>query len=124
MLLRDRGFDIGQNLISEGLALPTSAVYLALRMSQLSSVRWLGAFANVEAPSLELVTDISAQRGSWAALLEPTGFREVGHWVVVDGVSDDEVILIRDPDGSAYGMPITEFLELWHYSMMVIEVIP
>lgn len=69
------------------------------------------SFANLEAPSLELVADISAQRGPWAALLEPTGFREVGHWVVVDGVSDDEVILIRDPDGSAYGMPVTEFLE-------------
>lgn len=122
MLLRDRGFEVAQAVIAEGMALPATAECLAARMGEVSPTTWLGAFAALDGgPSWAFVAGLTAERGSWAALLEPLGFRHPGHWVVVDGVSDDGVVWIRDPVGQHYGTPIEEFLELWHYTMMVIE---
>ena len=57
----------------------------------------------------------------WAALLEPQGPRHVGHWVVVDGVDRELLILVRDPVGEAYGIPMLEFLGLWHFAVVVLE---
>lgn len=121
MLLADRGFAISQEQITAGVPLPASAQDLAARMQELSGIPWIGAFANVEVPTIRTVRGICTERGSWAALLEPFGYRQIGHWVVVDGVSREGVVWIRDPRGLAYGMPLTEFLELWRYTMMVIE---
>lgn len=122
MLLKDRGFEVSQAELRRGLPLPVSAERLAARMTEMTHSRWLGAYATLdEGATWEFVAHVSASHGSWAALLEPLGFRQVGHWVVVDGVSEEGVVWIRDPAGGAYGIPIDEFLGLWHYTMMVIE---
>lgn len=125
MLLLDRGFMVDQRVIARGLPLPISAEELAARLCEVSPLRWVGAFINLaEGPSSGAVAGISVEHGSWAALLEPGGYRAIGHWVVVDGVSQEGMVWIRDPRGEAYGTPMVEFLGLWRYSMMVIEVLP
>ena len=75
-------------------------------------------------PTWEYLRGLSEQVGTWAALLEPRGYREPGHWVVVDGISDEGVVLIRDPVGMAYGMPLHDFSALWRYTVVVIEEVP
>lgn len=101
---------VTQVVIAVGLPLPTTAECLAARMSALSLTTWLGAFAALEdGPSWMFVAQLTAERGSWAALLEPHGFHHIGHWVVVDGVSEDGIVWVRDPIGLAYGIPIEEF---------------
>ena len=60
-----------------------------------------------------LLADVTAARGTWAALLEPLGPGRVGHWVVIDGVSHDGLVLVRDPAGDAYAIPLADFVILW-----------
>ena len=83
---------------------------------------WRGAFlAENMQISWELISQMADQLGSWAALLEPLGIGHVGHWVVVDGISEEGVVWIRDPVGLSYGIPFAEFFELWEYTIMVLE---
>ena len=125
MLLRDRGLDVDQRQIAETLFLPADGPALAARLAVLSGLSWLGGALDLpEEPNWELLSRLSETRGTWSALLEPHGPRHVGHWVVVDGISDDGVVLLRDPEGSAYGTPIEEFLSLWRYTVLVIEEAP
>lgn len=122
MLLRDRSVDVDQDRIAEGLALPVGAPELAARLGQLSGVAWLGAFLSLDdSLDLQFIEDMTRERGSWAALLEPHGYRRAGHWVVVDGVSPEGEVLIRDPRGLAYGLAPQDFLRLWRYTVLVIE---
>lgn len=69
----------------------------------------------------ELVSVLTTERGTWAALLEPMGLGDVGHWVVVDGVSHDGLVLVRDPVGEAYGIPLPDFAALWGYTVLVAQ---
>lgn len=125
MLLRDRGLEIDQQTIARGLALPVTAEHLARRLTELSSLRWLGAYISLEnGASWDFVAGLTAERGSWAALLEPAGFRASGHWVVVDAVSEDGLVGVRDPAGEALFLPMDQFLALWRYTVMVIEEVP
>jgi hypothetical protein len=122
MLLADRGCMIDPRVIAEPLALPVDGPQLAARMSQLSDTAWLGGALDLaHEPSWELLAAITDEKGSWAALLERHGPRHVGHWVVVDGVSDTGRAPIRDPVGHAYGTPVEEFLSLWRYTVLVME---
>lgn len=125
MLLRDRGFEVTQLVILEGLALPTTAEHLAARLGELAPLRWIGAYVNLaHGASWDFVAGLTIERGSWAALFEPGGYRSIGHWVVVDEVSADGLVSIRDPRGEAITLPMEEFLRLWRYTVMVIEEIP
>lgn len=125
MLLRDRGRRIDQREIGAGLALPIDGPALAQRLRERTGERWVGGALDLDGdPTWDLVHDLCEQRGSWAALLEPSGPHRVGHWVVVDAVTSVGVVLIRDPAGLAYGTPITEFLALWRYTVLVVEVRP
>ena len=112
----------GQEAIRDCLQLPVDGPRLAKRLTALSHLAWLGGALDVAGDvCADLVQYLSDSRGSWAALLEPHGPRHVGHWVVVDGLSPDGLVLVRDPDGDAYGTPVEEFLTLWHYAVLVLE---
>ena len=128
MLLADRGIVVSQQDIGVGLRLPIDGADLADRMTAVSGLHWLGgAIAGQVPPQVGLVVSLLATHGTWAALLEPEGFREVGHWVVVDSVETvgtGAVVRVRDPIGYAFAVPATEFLRLWHFTSLVIEVAP
>lgn len=122
MLLRDRGLQADQDDIADDLLLPCSAAPLARRMTELSMSRWSGGtLADLPSSLASVVDTLTRSRGSWGALLEPFGFRSVGHWVVVDGIDSAGVVLVRDPVGQAYGIPLEEFGALWRYAILVIE---
>lgn len=128
MLLADRGIAVTQQEIGVGLRLPIDGADLADRMTAVSGLHWLGgAIAGQVPPRIDLVASLLATHGTWAALLEPEGFREMGHWVVVDGVSTVVAgvsVDVRDPIGYAFSVPAAEFLRLWHFTSLVIEVAP
>jgi ABC-type bacteriocin/lantibiotic exporter with double-glycine peptidase domain len=120
MLLADRGVDVRVADVETGLPMPSMGHQIAARLNQLSDLRWQGGSLGVEGRvTRELVEFISGRAGSWAALLEPFGPTRAGHWVVVDGVSGDGLVLIRDPAGSAYGIPMDDFGRLWSYTGIV-----
>lgn len=52
--------------------------------------------------------------GNWAAMLWETGSK-IGHMVIVDGLSSDGYVLIRDPwEGTRYKMHKSDFLQYWN----------
>lgn len=121
MLLCDRGYRVDQRVIAEGLMLPVTAEHLAARLNELAPPRWIGAYLNLaQGASWDFVAGLTAERGTWGALLEPVGSRSVGHWVVVDEVPNEGLISLRDPMGSSVVKPVEEFLHLWRYTVMVI----
>lgn len=121
MLLEDRGILVSQLELAADLALPVDAGRLARRMNAVSPLNWRGGALNIDAPTWAMVEEIGLVHGTWAALLEPQGPWRTGHWVVVDGVSDEGLVLVRDPIGEAYGIPLSEFLGLWHFAVLVRE---
>lgn len=126
MLLADRAVFVSQREIGVGMRVPIDGADLADRLTAVSGMHWLGgAIAGPVPPTTKLVQALVARHGTWAALLEPDGFREVGHWVVVDAVMEDSgtaQIAVRDPIGYAFTVPAAEFLRLWHFTSLVIEV--
>ena len=122
-LLRDRGIVIGQEVIAQGVPLPAEAGFLAERLQVLSGLEWQGGAAVLPgAPPNELIELLCHVSGTWGALLQPRGFRSVGHWLVVDGLSPRSDVLVRDPVGFAYGIPIADFMEAWRYTVVVREL--
>lgn len=121
MLLADRGVVVDQEEIAAELPVPAEASELAARLGDVSPLRWRGGALREDGVTWKLLRALTDRYGSWAALLEPRGFRQVGHWVVVDGISDDGVVWVRDPAGSAYGIPLTDFAELWRYTVLVLQ---
>lgn len=122
MLLRDRGYIADQRVIAGGDDGPFSERQLAIRLTQVSNRRWVGRAIILRGePTSDLVAEICRRKGSWAALLLPGGHHYVGHWVVVDGVAQGALILVRDPVGRAYGMLADDFLPLWSYTVHVAE---
>jgi ABC-type bacteriocin/lantibiotic exporter with double-glycine peptidase domain len=122
MLLEDRGVRASQEQIGASLALPAEAAALARAMNGVSPLRWQGGALNLaDSPDQDLVEATCSVFTSWAALLEPGGPKHVGHWVVVDGVDVELLVMVRDPIGAAYGIPITEFLGLWRYAVVILE---
>lgn len=122
MLLADRERHILQTDVADRLAVPTTATRLARCMSEISDILWAGGqLATPAPPSWDTINSLSSEKGSWAALLEPHGFTHVGHWVVVDGIEHDGVVLVRDPVGAAYGILLADFLALWQFTFLVME---
>jgi hypothetical protein len=103
MLLGDRGIAIDQSAIGDSL---TSAQGLAASLNSVDS-GWIGA--GVDPSSLAALT----RTGSWSAMMWEPGAR-AGHWVVVDGISPDGLVNIRDPfDATRYEVTQSEFLKYW-----------
>lgn len=121
MLFADRGVLVGQSVIATGLRLPTNGTHLAEAMNRaFGGLRWRGGSIDESASPL-LVANLCTA-GSWAALLEPSGVNHVGHWVVVDAVDVERaVIVVRDPIGLAFGVPIVAFTALWRFTALIVE---
>lgn len=124
MLLRDRGRFVSLETFADGLMMPSEPSDLASRLQAWSpdGPRWLGgSLPPAVTATWDLVAELCHTRGTWAALLEPHGHLRPGHWVVVDEITDEGLVLVRDPDGAAYGMPLRDFAVLWGYTVLVIE---
>lgn len=122
MLLADRGVHVALELVALGLNMPSDAQDLAVKLSSLHAGSWEGgSLEDGTAITWELVDYISRARGTWAALLEPFGPLRTGHWVVVDGIDQEGLILVRDPAGSAYCVPLGTFARLWGYTILVMQ---
>ncbi len=122
MLLADRGIHVEQAALGAAVRLPTPADDLADCLTSLSSSRW--AAGSVDLPGAipwGLIEALARRGGSWAALLQPMPLGNIGHWVVIDGITDYAVVLIRDPAGESYGMPLSDFAALWRYTVLVAE---
>jgi ABC-type bacteriocin/lantibiotic exporter with double-glycine peptidase domain len=122
MLLRDRGFAVGQAEVAAQTPTPAPAVWLARAMTDITHQHWIGgSLADPPEPmTLKYVAALREHHGTWAALLLPAGASRMGHWVVVDAVQDG-AILIRDPEGWAYAMDFAEFARLWTTTAVVLE---
>jgi filamentous hemagglutinin len=121
MLLRDQGICISQDVIANELPMPSTAAEIAACLSGFSSNRaeWVGGVLDVEPPaSLELLLALG-EHGSWGALLL-WGREGLGHWVVVDEVSP-RAVTVRDPEGTTYAIPFSEFQQLIGYLVVVFQ---
>ena len=124
MLLADRGIVVTQWDLADSTPMPTGAMELADALAARTGTAWAGGSLRPGARATwELIDQISRERSTWAALLEPLDLGYLGHWVVVDGISDDALVLLRDPVGRAYGTPLADFARLWGYTMLVAEEI-
>jgi hypothetical protein len=122
MLLADRGIRVDQAVVASGFTMPSLAEDVAARLRELSGATWKGgALAQGIPVSWELIEQLSGSFGTFAALLQPNGPVAVGHWVVVDGITSDGLVLVRDPIGAAYGVPLGDFAVVWSYTILVLE---
>ena len=123
MLLADRGIAADQLVVTAGLHLPSTAQELASRLNEFCGDRhrWIGGHLDVDPPLREVQLGALCERGSWAVLLVPAKLRE-GHWVVVDGVTEEGAVAVRDPVGASYRMPSSELLHLMRYMVVVLEL--
>lgn len=122
MLLDDRGIVSEYEDVADRLMMPSRPRDLASELGLRSGRRWQGgSLPPAHDVTWELLHLLSRTRGTWAALLEPSGLGTVGHWIVVDGVSQDGLVLVRDPAGESYGLPLASFVDMWGYTVLVIE---
>jgi len=122
MLLLDRGLPVSLEALSDGLMMPSMARDLAACLNSHSPFNWSGgSLREGTVITSGLIAFLTSSCGSWAALLEPDGIETPGHWVVVDGVSPNDLVLVRDPAGSAYAMLFDQFAALWGYTMLVLQ---
>lgn len=116
MLLQQRGIKIEQEQIRALAGSPTWTEQLAYAMNQLNPSdegKWKGGYLQIPGATARQVFLSLCITGSWIAeLREP--LRKMGHFVVVDGMDEQEKPLIRDPwDGTRYQMETEEFLKYW-----------
>ena len=124
MLFDDRGVSVSSSALRASTPLPARAEDLAESMNRVHSggPTWSGGALNIRGEVTHgLVLTLSRTTGTWAALLEPLGFGRVGHWVVIDGIDDESMVLVRDPVGEAYRMTLADFASLWRYTVLVFE---
>jgi len=124
ILFRDRGISVSSADLRGSTPLPARAEDLAESMNRVHPAGpvWSGGALNVRGEvSRQLVVTLCLSTGTWAALLEPLGFGRVGHWVVIDGIDDESMLLVRDPVGEAYRMTFADFASLWRYTVLVFE---
>jgi hypothetical protein len=122
MLLHDRGIMVALEVVAADIPVPSEPEHLARRLSELSPFMWSGgSLTEGTVISWELVEYLVRAHGTWAALLEPDGPVHVGHWVVVDGITSEGLVLVRDPVGDAYGLPLGDFAGLWGYTVLVLQ---
>lgn len=118
MLLRDRGVDtVTQTDLLARLGSPAITADLAGVLNRLLGVReWRGAVLDVATMGGRRAVTLLSSTGSWAAELYPFG-AHLAHVVVVDSVSDDDLLSIRDPfDGTSYTMKLDDFLVYWSWT--------
>lgn len=122
MLLAERGIESDPLVVAAGLHLPCTARELADRLNDLSTtaLTWIGGQLDLDPPLERMHIEVLGGRGSWAAQLIPHGRRD-GHWVVIDGLTEDDMLIVRDPIGSSYRMPLAEFADLMRYMVAVFE---
>lgn len=116
MLLKQRGIELEQEQIRALAGSPTWSEQLAYAMNQLSPFddgEWKGGYLNIPGATARQVFLSLGTTGSWIAeLREP--LRKMGHFVVVEGIDEQDQPLIRDPwDGTRYKMETEEFLKYW-----------
>ena len=122
MLLADRGFRVDQEYFASELMMPSQPEDISARLNQLSTLNWKGGCLAEGVPvSWELLDFLCHSRGSWAALLQPRGPTSVGHWVVVDSITDEGLVLVRDPAAGAHGIPLGDFAAVWGYTALVLQ---
>lgn len=63
------------------------------------------------------LASVLTKTGSWAALLKAGG--RGAHWVVVDGVSRDGIMRVRDPGGWRAELSPEAVERLWRYTEAV-----
>jgi hypothetical protein len=103
MLLGDRGIAVDQSAFGDSL---TSAQDLAAELNSVDG-GWIGA--GVDPSSLVALT----RTGSWSAMMWESGAR-TGHWVVVEGISPEGLVKVRDPfDATRYEMTQSDFVKSW-----------
>lgn len=124
MLLRDRGIRvISQREIADSAGgVPMEILILAIVLNQLGNLpgRWIGAPIGIENATDEELLRALSSTGSWGAGLWEDG-APIGHIVVVDGLNENNEVLIRDPwgmsrsarQGSRYKMDLQAFLQVW-----------
>lgn len=122
MLLRDRGIVANQEFVATGLRQPSPPGELATRLNELSLGLhyWDGGALDLEPPVLAGHLRGIGRHGSWAAQVMPEG-RTNGHWIVVDGVTEEALVMVRDPAGSSYDMTVEELSRLLWYMVVVFE---
>jgi ABC-type bacteriocin/lantibiotic exporter with double-glycine peptidase domain len=103
-LLEEEGVQVFQSNLTRGWYRGLTPKDLAGNLNRFS-VGWKGGY--LEGTREELMT--LAARGKFIARLGGNP----GHFVIVDQVAD-ETLLIRDPaDGSGYNMSVAEFIEIF-----------
>ncbi len=117
MVFKQKGIDVEQEQIRANSGSPTWSEQLAYAMNQLSSCEdgeWKGGYFKITGATARQVFLSLCSTGSWIAeLREP--LKKMGHFVVVDGIDEQEKPIIRDPwDGTRYKMETEEFLKHWN----------
>ncbi|MBN7137863.1 hypothetical protein A7A76_24575 [Lysobacter enzymogenes] len=103
MLLADRAVIVDQVQFGGEL---TSAQGLAAKMNKFDH-GWVGA--GVDSSSFGALNET----GSWSAMMWEKG-NGYGHWVVVDGLNDSGMVLLRDPfNATRYSMTPLDFDNSW-----------
>ncbi|NJR51729.1 MAG: hypothetical protein HC780_21255 [Leptolyngbyaceae cyanobacterium CSU_1_3] len=132
MLLRDHGVTaISQREIADSaggvpMEIPILARCFAdtarVVLNQIGNLpgRWIGAAIGIENATNEELLRTLSSIGSWGAGLWEDG-APIGHIVLVDGLNENNEVLIRDPwgmtrsarQGSRYKMELQAFLKVW-----------
>ncbi len=116
MLLRDRGLDVSQEAIAAEAGVPTYTDALTRALNRVDTTGtgvWQGGTLGLPGASTEQVIMTLTRSGSWAAMLYETG-EELAHWVVVKGIDDAGMLVIRDPmQKTIYTMTMDEFVDVW-----------
>lgn len=118
MLLTDRGVDaVGQAALLAHLGSPAVTLELAGALNRLTGMGlWRSAQLNVSAMGERTAIEILSLSGSWVAELREVQAK-IGHAVVVDGLTDDDTLRLRDPfDSTSYRMRIEDFLTYWTWT--------
>ncbi len=116
MLFKNQGINVEQEQLNALAGCPTWSEQLAYAMNQLTLCEdgeWKGGYFKIPLSTVRQVFLSLCTTGSWIAeLREP--LTKMGHFVVVDGIDEQEKPIIRDPwDGTRYKMEIDEFLKHW-----------
>jgi filamentous hemagglutinin len=116
MLFKNKGVNVEQEQLRSLAGSPTWSEQLAYAMNQLTDSEdgeWKGGYLKISGATAKQVFLSLCTTSAWIAeLREP--LTKMGHFVVVDGIDEQEKPIIRDPwDGTRYKMEIEEFLEYW-----------
>lgn len=116
MLLREWGItNITQVAIENLSGAPTSAEEVADALGQLSPAslhRWQGGYLDIST-SLAAFNLLLKTSKPWMAQMKEIGNR-IAHMVVVDGIDETGLVLVRDPwEGTSYKMELEQFLQVW-----------